>query len=118
MFLCDRECVERSDARGFLTFFNGKAFTQPAGNGELSVHDGKRSAQEEQITGVRRLDISPQRRRRSRQHDSKFAQARTQTIFGCDSIHKVHCLKFRAAIAEPARSLSLSLCLKTALAGI
>src|SRR5262249_16739631 len=86
-----RKCVERSHACGFLTLLNGKVFAEAAGDSELSIRQGQHPAQEEQVSGVRSLDISSQRCRRSRQHDSKFGQARTQALFGCDSSHTLLC---------------------------
>src|SRR5882762_851348 len=61
MLLCGCQRVERSDARGLLTFLDRKIFTQPARNGEFSIHHREHSTEEEQISGVRRLDVSPQR---------------------------------------------------------
>jgi hypothetical protein len=59
---CQR--VERSDARGLLTLLHRKVFAQAPGNRQLPANDRERSAQEKQIPGIGRLDVSPQRCRR------------------------------------------------------
>src|SRR5215468_4321410 len=82
MFLCDCQRIECRDAGGFLAVLNGKALTQSADNGELSIYDRKRSAEEEQVAGVRTLHIGTQRCWWWRQHDTEFAEARTRTAFG------------------------------------
>src|SRR5579864_5906104 len=78
MLFCRGQRVERSEARGFLAFFDREVFTQASGNGELSIHYRERPAQEEQITGVRRLDVSPQRSWRRGQLDTELAEAGTR----------------------------------------
>src|SRR5260370_10419663 len=79
VFLGGRRRIKRSDARGFLTFLDRKVFTQAAGNGELPIHHRESSAQKEQIPGIGRLDVSPQRCWGRGQHDSELAKARTRT---------------------------------------
>src|SRR5436189_4869249 len=79
MSLRCRKCVERRHARGFLTLLNRKVFAQAAGNRELPIYNREHSAQEKQIPGIRRLDVSPQWSRGRGQRDSEFAKARTGT---------------------------------------
>src|SRR6266567_7602831 len=78
---CQR--VERSDTRGFLTFLDRKVFAQAAGNGELLIHHREGSAQKEQIPGIGRFDVSPQRCWGTWQHDTELAKARTRTVCDC-----------------------------------
>src|SRR5260221_14595515 len=81
MLLCGCQRIERSDARGFLAFLDREIFTQAARNGELPIHHRQHSAQEEQISSVRRLDVSPQRCRGRGQHDSELANTRTWSVY-------------------------------------
>src|SRR5881394_2324659 len=72
MLLCGCQRIERSDARGLLTFLNRKNFAQAAGNGELSIYHGQHSAEEKQVSDVRRLHVSAQRCGRRGQRNPKL----------------------------------------------
>ena len=66
--LADKETLMKRSAAVAKALADPKRLCvlQSLASGELSVHDREHSAQEKQITGVRRLDVSPQRRRGSR----------------------------------------------------
>src|SRR5882757_300956 len=101
MLLRGRQRVERGDACGFLAFLDRKVPTNASGNGEPSIHHREHSAQEKQISGVRRFDVSSQWCRWRGQNDPEFVEARTYTA--CESLiiswrshmllHQLECIR-------------------------
>jgi hypothetical protein len=70
-----RKCVVRSNARGLLAFLDREVLAKASAHRELAGDHWEHPAQEEQISGIRRLDIGAQRRWRWRQHETELDNA-------------------------------------------